>query len=381
MCFHISLLYSWKMLRSYVLGLLFLREVACKTTSVDPAVASGESTVTGTAILRSTDANNLDAATITSAAAFERADWNIWRTTCWVSKACTVYCEADDRACWETASSIIQTCAPSWSSSIAVLSESSAPGGTEWTSYLTTMGWSGVPESTTLSIYTSFSTANETFRKQGLSSEPYTTITPVYAIGPPIESVSVTNMSDGPATTYRTAPTPGCKFGAVSTWNSSYCGGCTITGGTVELYYWPASTAILGGDEQIASTTMTAELNGTVLQSPSVYIYLHTIYAKDACGTVGRPHFGSIIAMNAEEISTIVHIGGKVAAYETGALDYGILTGSLPPASDYQMLPTCIMFGCKTMLPTVWSPTLVVPSKLRTVDTSWAHCEMHLAGL
>ncbi|KAK4498845.1 hypothetical protein PRZ48_009355 [Zasmidium cellare] len=81
-------------------------------------------------------------------------------------------------------------------------------------------------------------------------------------------------------------------------------------------------------------------------------------------------------------VSTQYHWGGKVAqsgANEYGRMNYADLTG-LPPVTDYENQPSCIMFGCSTILPT-FNPTLVVPLALRTLAPEWADCDAALEGL
>lgn len=368
---------------SFFCWLLFAPLIASLTLPTNKNASAIASNSNGSGSIPATTSNNALTSMIPTPTYISDPNWNIWRTNCddryIKTQRCTIWCEAHDTACWRTANSIVRTCGPAWSSWEAVASGSASSSGSQWSKVTVENSWSGMPaESTTVLVYTTFSAANRSFVKQALDGGA-TTMTPVYAMGTPITSVSV---DTGPPdmVTYMTAPTPDCKFVEVKTWNTSYCGTCRIQAGTVDLFYWPSATAPATGGA-IATAESTAVISGQTFVSPSVYISLRTIYAQDACATVGRPHVGSVIALQSSDVSTIIRIGGKVAAYTTGPLDYDILKPGLPRAKEYQMLPSCIMFGCRTMEPMTWSPTLVAPSQVRTLDQSWAGCGLALEGL
>lgn len=87
--------------------------------------------------------------------------------------------------------------------------------------------------------------------------------------------------------------------------------------------------------------------------------------------------------MRPEDVTTQAHIGGKV--FQTGANVYGPLNYSafagVVPASVYEDQASCVMFGCPTIFPSVWKPTLVVPPQMRSIDPAWASCALGLQGL
>lgn len=307
---------------------------------------------------------------------------------------CIAVCRKHDSACMSAASSVSSTCAPQWSSYNSKLFGSTVPSKGSW-SWVTTVHTSGDGVYTsTWSEYTSFSTV------LGYSVIGYggTTITPVYALGTPITHTSV-YTSLGWSESWLTAPPPTCRYWAVSwptsdtyvppstsTAFSTSCGQCTIYGGTVELFWWPAlSTASIAANESTSNLrpSRSTVLNGTTLVSPTVYISLHTVSASNYCSPVGKTFSSTLLAMNPTDVSTQVHFGGKVA--QTGAnwygpLNYSHLTG-LPPVSEYEHQPTCIFAGCPTIYPIPVKPTLVVPTQIRSLDPAWAHCAGALAGL
>ena len=311
------------------------------------------------------------------------------------SPPCTLYCRNNDTACITAARSVVSRCSASWSSyadvqtAIGVLPSSG--------------GWTAVTQVTagkkyidTTSIYTSFSTTNTTWHGFNPMNGVPTTITPVYALGTPWLSRSTGTWANI-TQIWRTAPTPECRYGAVYAATtrsphgfrtSSGCGQCTIYGGNVQLYWWPSlsepphlsnATATQG-----SSPARSTVLSGTTLISPTVYISLHKLHAQNSCDqNVGTRVASTLLAMNPTDVSTLVHNGDMAAASGAnfyGTLNFDHLTG-LPRVSDYEMQPSCVYGGCPTILPIPFSPTLVVPSQVRSMDPAWESCEAGLEGL
>ncbi|EGP87162.1 uncharacterized protein MYCGRDRAFT_93213 [Zymoseptoria tritici IPO323] len=139
------------------------------------------------------------------------------------------------------------------------------------------------------------------------------------------------------------------------------------------------STDVPSGNASGSTTVVSAVLNGTTLYSPTVYISIATAYATNECSNLGQRHHATFLAMNPSDVSTQIQLGGKAWANSFGAVRYEDLTG-LPPASNYQLQPSCIMFGCPTM-DNHFSPTLSVPAQLRSMDAAWKDCGAPLQGL
>ncbi len=307
---------------------------------------------------------------------------NIWSSYCasepdW---PCTAFCTPGDSTCIRAANSIVKTCGPAWDS-YSNIRNGLEPAGSGWyTTVLSTVGVGG-PTTTTVDVYTSFSTASSGFGRWQSNHVTPTTITPVYALGSPTSQVTVTTIStaETPYTISQlTGPTPDCKFESVSVKTSTDCGRCTLTGGTVDLYFWPPETETRTGSSP--SATRSTVLNGTTLYSPTVYISIRTIYASDTCLQVGARHTGTLVAMPPDQVSTQIDIGLKQPAYRYGQLNYTDLLNP-PPAWQYEMQPSCYVFGCPTIYNTRWFPTLQVPPQVRTIDPAWAGCGLALEGL
>ncbi|KJX93214.1 hypothetical protein TI39_contig4364g00004 [Zymoseptoria brevis] len=307
---------------------------------------------------------------------------NLWSEDCSDDGApCTAYCHSGDTDCQNAANAIAKTCEPSWSSYMAVDFHMS-PRGPDWKpTVITSGGLTSTWTVTGYSKYTSFSTANETFVKLNAAQDGYTTFVPVWGLGKPVPTFSAyTEFVSAETTTRWTAPTPDCKYTTLATTTTNRdCGACTLEGGTVGLYFWPPATDVPSGNASGSTTIVSAVLNGTTLYSPTVYISIATAYATNECSTLGQRHHATLLAMNPGDVSTQIQLGGKAWANSFGAVRYEDLTG-LPPASNYQLQPSCIMFGCPTM-DNHFSPTLSVPAQLLSMDAAWKGCSAPLQGL
>ncbi|KAK3620878.1 hypothetical protein LTR56_022727 [Elasticomyces elasticus] len=238
---------------------------------------------------------------------------------------------------------------------------------------------------TTVDVWTSFSKANVSVLVGVPTARgKLTTMTPVYALGSPIQSTSLVTYPDIYVTfTTVTGNTPRCKFTGVTTApTETNCGQCTMNGGTVELLYWTDQATIQAVNAE-SKSLRSAVLNGTTLYSPSVYISFQTAFATNSCGRVGRNHTGTILAMRPQDLSTQVHWGGKVL--QSGANDYATINYAdlygLPPVDVYESQPSCIMFGCATIYTTSYFPTIVIPPQMRSLDSAWQDCAVGLEGL
>lgn len=93
---------------------------------------------------------------------------------------------------------------------------------------------------------------------------------------------------------------PSCTLG---------CGRCAVTGGTVQLIYWPPTatptptpTGMQGNNATMRARAtevpvVTVEALGTTFASPTLYIAYKSLYAENACGTVGTEIGETILAI------------------------------------------------------------------------------------
>lgn len=297
---------------------------------------------------------------------------------------CTVFCHEGDADCLKAANVAVSKCSPQWSSYYdpgAATLDPLKP----WANATSTYGHPSTVSTETTLVWTSFSTATTgiVVKNHNESGHP-TTMTPVWVLGSPVPSTIVTTLPDNREYyTILTGPVPTCSFVEVKTANPSLCGQCQIVGGTVDLYFWPPTTKTAEVNGSATSLVQSTVLDGTTLFAPSVYLQMRSVFATNECSRVGKTYKSTLLAVDPGELSTQIHIGGKVAqtgANEYSKLDYGDLVG-LPPLSQYEMQPSCIMFGCPTIYPTSWNPTLVVPTQVRQLDPAWQSCSFGLEGL
>ncbi|KAK6208106.1 hypothetical protein LQW54_007153 [Pestalotiopsis sp. IQ-011] len=123
---------------------------------------------------------------------------------------------------------------------------------------------------------------------------------------------------------------------------------CSITAGTVNLFFWPTSN-----DYIYPSTYVDASLDYT-FTSPSVYMLVDFIYGTNSQGIVGPSATSKIFALDLDEVSTIV--GGTA----TEQLTLNDLGTDCPQSVD----PTAIA----TLTDSRCDPILAAPSEVK----SWA---------
>ncbi|KAI9708584.1 MAG: hypothetical protein M1820_003802 [Bogoriella megaspora] len=179
---------------------------------------------------------------------------------------------------------------------------------------------------------------------------------------------------------------PSCTLG---------CGRCAVTGGSVELVYWPATTfSDLGANGPVTLSTL-----GTVLTSPTNYISYATLYASDACSGIGATHYNTIVPIPTElQLSSQfaevpfhdAHVFEEVQpiTLRTAPFNYTDLNTPVP-YSIYTSQPFCVseIFSlgiidqkCATTRP--YEPILVVPTAVFTnIDPAWATCSGDVRGV
>jgi len=213
-----------------------------------------------------------------------------------------------------------------------------------------------------VAVYTSFGSANATFVETRVNADRdndgQTTMVPVYAIGTPVVSTSVIEMTGALSLySFLTAPIPKCKY--MNVWAQASCGQCMLTGGTVQLYHCPSSS---GASTTHPSIPQSRVLHSKFLYWLALYISIRSVHAQDSCTHAGSKHSSTIALRPPQDVSNYVHVGGQACASGTnkhGRLNYSDLTG-LPIASQYEIQSSCQTFGCGTIFPTVVNLTLVV---------------------
>ncbi|KAI6914531.1 hypothetical protein KC318_g3534 [Hortaea werneckii] len=201
---------------------------------------------------------------------------------------------------------------------------------------------------------------------------------------------------------------PSCTLG---------CQTCAVTGNTVQVYYWPPSTATM-----VENGTMTARpsalpssgnksepviavVDNTTLTSPTVYISYAKLYASNSCSGIGRTVHNTIIPLSSSaELSSLAYhviddsigfrpghwVGGNWK-YVTKSFNYDDLQEPIPE-SIYNQMPACQVrshawvtagvggnFTCSPHV--AYAPLIAIPTQVFDIDPAWASCTGWYGGL
>jgi len=184
-----------------------------------------------------------------------------------------------------------------------------------------------------------------------------------------------------------TKPGPSCSYNSHQSCSfASDCDKCTISGGTVQLIYFPTTRTTSG--QAAAHTTspqptglVTAVYKNITMTSPTVYISFDKAYAQNECGTqIGKAYPGAILPMDVADLSSVY--GGYGTIYETDPLNPFVSTPSLiagaftladlnwPPPLDAYMNQLKYQMGQEIFSIITWpyNPVLEVPPQIRSMD-------------
>ncbi|KAI7192350.1 hypothetical protein KC316_g6681 [Hortaea werneckii] len=203
---------------------------------------------------------------------------------------------------------------------------------------------------------------------------------------------------------------PGCSLG---------CQTCAITGDTVQVYYWPPTTATavengtltasashaLNNGAANATGPVTAIVGDATLTSPTIYISYRSLYASNSCHQVGQRYSNTIIplAKNDDLKSLAYHqlddmparpgLSGSPSSWEYEELPFNLTDLTEPvPQSIYMQLPRCQLslsaytkagfdagdFTCSEY--GAYKPLIAIPTEVRDLDPAWASCTAWYGG-
>ncbi|RMY74396.1 hypothetical protein D0863_03276 [Hortaea werneckii] len=203
---------------------------------------------------------------------------------------------------------------------------------------------------------------------------------------------------------------PGCSLG---------CQTCAITGDTVQVYYWPPTTATavengtltasashaLNTGALNATGPVTAIVGDATLTSPTIYISYRSLYASNSCHQVGQRYSNTIIplAKNDDLKSLAYHqlddmparpgLSGSPSSWEYEELPFNLTDLTEPvPQSIYMQLPRCQLslsaytkagfeasdFTCSEY--GAYKPLIAIPTEVRDLDPAWASCTAWYGG-
>ncbi|KAF2236547.1 hypothetical protein EV356DRAFT_530828, partial [Viridothelium virens] len=230
-----------------------------------------------------------------------------------------------------------------------------------------------------------------------------------------VTSINGTQTNFGVSTWWPTHSTlfPGCTIGCMS---------CAITGGKVQLIYWPEGTTLasnmsttsrLSAPMSAVPRNITSEIDpeanaasirvatgfGTTFTSPTVYISYAKLYASDSCSGVGGTYFNTIVPItNSADLSSLwATMDYGAAGLNSASFNFTDLNSPVPD-SIYDRQPRCAQYSnakatwmmhdgpdtgpstCPHTLP--YEPIIIVPpSVLRSIDPSWASCSGDIRGV
>ncbi|GAB1727578.1 hypothetical protein NU195Hw_Modified_57t1 [Hortaea werneckii] len=203
---------------------------------------------------------------------------------------------------------------------------------------------------------------------------------------------------------------PGCSLG---------CQTCAITGDTVQVYYWPPTTATAFENGTLTASAshalhtgaanatgpITAIVGDATLTSPTIYISYRSLYASNSCHQVGQRYSNTIIplAKNDDLKSLAYHqlddmparpgLSGSPSSWEYEELPFNLTDLTEPvPQSIYMQLPRCQLslsaytnagfeasdFTCSEY--GAYKPLIAIPTEVRDLDPAWASCTAWYGG-
>ncbi|KAH7080169.1 hypothetical protein BKA63DRAFT_505868 [Paraphoma chrysanthemicola] len=181
------------------------------------------------------------------------------------------------------------------------------------------------------------------------------------------------------------------------------CGGCSIGVNALEVFYWPdQATAMPEDSRNMQSITLGppndkqfsfVDDTGFTFVSPSVYLVLSSLRARDKCGPVGQDISVTTMAFDANDISTIRAstwitqgcgwLGLAVTSSITSVpITFADLQGNCttPNAPWMEWHPDNPWAHMNTADPC--HPYIAIPTRVRALHPDWASCRaLSVSGL
>lgn len=126
---------------------------------------------------------------------------------------------------------------------------------------------------------------------------------------------------------------PGCTLG---------CAGCAITGGTVQLIYWPATQTVTGPSPLVVSAM------GYNFTSPTVYVSFQGLHASDSCSGIGKTHGPKIVEISdSSALSSVWSVNLNAPDWNVGYTASFNFTDLNEPVAQsiFERQPQCAVFS------------------------------------
>lgn len=203
---------------------------------------------------------------------------------------------------------------------------------------------------------------------------------------------------------------------------NAYCHKCTIEGNWADVYYWPMeavgepcdpSRSFITAAPTIPGQPNTMVFGTNTFTSPTVYVSVDWLKALDTKGSYcGGQYSSTFLPLRPEDVSSIrfsaIDKGyttdyftfdqGTTTEYETIAVKdweitatatvpvfFGDFMGAVPAAAYSAQLPVDLYPGAPTtdgvITDAKYSPRIVLPELIRSMDSYWSNCELYLHGI
>ncbi|MCJ1281025.1 hypothetical protein MMC26_000343 [Xylographa opegraphella] len=156
------------------------------------------------------------------------------------------------------------------------------------------------------------------------------------------------------------------------------CGGCTIEAASLQLIYWPVSTADGNPSSTIlwnGTTPRVGLFSGTPFTSGSVYLKYAAVSAVNSCSVLGGGlRAGPMLTLASNAISSMIGDGTHFTASQS--FNYANLNYPYEWAAYTDARADCYPSGrgCQFEVVGGYNPYVSLPQQLRDLDPAWAHC-------
>lgn len=167
------------------------------------------------------------------------------------------------------------------------------------------------------------------------------------------------------------------------------CGRCIIIAESVQLFYWPSTSADNPKSEPLATTSgnVTAVYVGTTFTSPSVYLSYQNVWtSKEFCQNTGRNYSDALLTLDPRSLSSITayHRRAQVAFSTTIAMlvafevpvNYTDLNKPASTSTSMAERPFNLSGTANYCQKADQKPILVVPPEIRNLDPDWKDCDV-----
>ncbi|MCJ1317982.1 hypothetical protein MMC15_003309 [Xylographa vitiligo] len=184
-----------------------------------------------------------------------------------------------------------------------------------------------------------------------------------------IKTISIDTLTKNDTPTF-SGTYPICTFTEYS------CGGCTIAAASLQLIYWPVSTAEGNPSSTISwngTTPRVGLFHGTPFTSGSVYLSYAAVSAINSCSVLGGGlRAGPMITLASDAVSSLIGDGTHFTAAQSfnyANLNYPYAWAAYKDADCYPSGR-----GCQFEVVGGYNPYIALPQQLRDLDPAWAHC-------